>query len=87
MTDRDATLLVAEATSQSEQIRGDGDAEHNRIFVDAFGRDPEFAAFYRSMQGYDTGLLPESTCMPLPTNLNSSGTSSIPPAGNGSLVQ
>jgi membrane protease subunit HflC len=54
--DRDATVIIAEATSKAEQTRGDGDAERNRIFADAYGRDPDFFAFYRSMQAYDAGL-------------------------------
>ena len=54
--DRDVTVLVAEATSKAEQIRGEGDAERNRIFADAFGRDPDFFAFYRSMQAYEAGM-------------------------------
>ncbi len=54
--DRDATVIVAEATSKAEQTRGDGDAERNRIFAEAFGKDPDFFAFYRSMQAYDAGL-------------------------------
>ncbi|EFO31009.1 HflC protein [Roseibium sp. TrichSKD4] len=54
--DRDATVLVAEAKRDSEIIRGDGDAERNRIFAEAFGADPEFFGFYRSMQAYEQGL-------------------------------
>ncbi|HEY4921577.1 MAG TPA: protease modulator HflC [Xanthobacteraceae bacterium] len=54
--DRDATVIVAEATSKGEQTRGEGDAERNRIFAEAYGKDPNFFAFYRSMQAYDTGL-------------------------------
>jgi modulator of FtsH protease HflC len=54
--DRDATVIVAEATNKAEQTRGEGDAERNRIFADAFNKDPDFFAFYRSMQAYDAGL-------------------------------
>ena len=54
--DRDVTILLAEATSKAEQIRGEGDGERNRIFADAFGRDPDFFAFYRSMQAYEAGM-------------------------------
>lgn len=54
--DRDVTVLLAEANSQSEQIRGEGDAERNRIFADAFGRDADFFSFYRTMQAYEAGL-------------------------------
>ena len=54
--DRDVTVLLAEATSHAEQIRGQGDGERNRIFADAYTRDPDFFAFYRSMQAYEKGL-------------------------------
>jgi membrane protease subunit HflC len=61
--DRDVIVVQAEAQSKGEQIRGDGDAERNRIFADAFGRDPEFFAFYRSMQAYEAGLRANDTRM------------------------
>jgi membrane protease subunit HflC len=54
--DREATVVVAEAQSQGEKIRGEGDATRNKIFADAFNRDPDFFAFYRSMQAYEAGL-------------------------------
>ena len=63
--DRDVTVLVAEATSKSEQIRGDGDAERNRIFAEAFGKDPDFFAFYRSMQAYEHAMHRNDTRMVL----------------------
>jgi modulator of FtsH protease HflC len=59
--DRDVTVLVAEAQSKAEQTRGEGDAERNRIFAEAFGKDPGFFAFYRSMQAYEAGLRPNDT--------------------------
>ncbi|RAI40627.1 protease modulator HflC [Rhodoplanes roseus] len=59
--DRDVTVLVAEATSKAEQTRGEGDATRNRIFADAFGQDPDFFTFYRSMQAYEAGLKPGDT--------------------------
>jgi modulator of FtsH protease HflC len=54
--DRDVTVLLAEASSRAEQVRGQGDSERNRIFADAYGRDPDFFAFYRSMQAYDKSM-------------------------------
>jgi modulator of FtsH protease HflC len=54
--DREATVIVAEANSQGEQVRGEGDAERNRLFAEAYGKDPDFFAFYRSMTAYETGL-------------------------------
>jgi modulator of FtsH protease HflC len=54
--DRDVTVLLADANSQSETIRGQGDAERNRIFAEAYGKDPDFFAFYRSMQAYERSM-------------------------------
>jgi membrane protease subunit HflC len=54
--DRDVTVLLAEATSQAESIRGQGDAERNRIFADAYGKDTDFFSFYRTMQAYERGM-------------------------------
>ncbi len=54
--DRQVTVLKAEATGESERTRGTGDAERNRVFAEAFGQDPDFFAFYRSMQAYEASL-------------------------------
>ena len=54
--DAKVTVTVAQAQQQSEQIRGEGDAERNRIFAQAYGADPDFFAFYRSMQAYDAAF-------------------------------
>jgi membrane protease subunit HflC len=54
--DRTVIELKAEATKKSEIIRGEGDAERNSVFAEAFNRDPKFFAFYRSMQAYEKGL-------------------------------
>ena len=54
--DRQVTVLKAEATGESERTRGAGDSEKNRVFADAFGQDPDFFAFYRSMQAYEVAL-------------------------------
>jgi membrane protease subunit HflC len=68
--DREVTVLVANATSQSEQIRGEGDAKRNQIFADAFTKDPDFFAFYRSMQAYEAGLKANDTRLLLKPNSN-----------------
>jgi membrane protease subunit HflC len=54
--ERDAVIIRATAQEESERVRGEGDAERARLFARAYGRDPEFAAFYRSMRAYDTAL-------------------------------
>jgi membrane protease subunit HflC len=59
--EREATVIRAEANRRSEELRGTGDAEKNRILAEAFGRDPDFFAFYRSMQAYEAGLRPGDT--------------------------
>ena len=53
---RDATVIVAEAQQQGDTMRGEGEAERNRVFAEAFSPDPDFFAFYRSMQAYDASL-------------------------------
>ena len=63
--DRDVTVLLADATAKAEQVRGEGDGERNRIFAEAFGKDADFFAFYRSMQAYETGLRSNDTRMVL----------------------
>lgn len=59
--DRDVTVIIAEANSQAEQTRGVGDAERNRLFAEAYGKDADFFAFYRSMTAYETGLKKDDT--------------------------
>jgi membrane protease subunit HflC len=55
--DKDVSVLLANANKDSEIMKGEGDGERNAIFADAFGRDPEFFAFYRAMQAYETALI------------------------------
>ncbi|MGJ0506155.1 MAG: protease modulator HflC [Methylocystis sp.] len=59
--DRDVIVLKAEAQQKADQIKGEGDAERNRIFAEAFGKDPDFFAFYRSMQAYEAAFKPGET--------------------------
>ena len=61
--DRDVTVIKADATRDGERTRGEGDAERNRIFAEAFSRDPDFFAFYRSMQAYEAGIKSSDTRM------------------------
>jgi membrane protease subunit HflC len=63
--DRDVTVLLAEANATGEQVRGEGDAQRNRIFAEAFNRDVDFFSFYRSMQAYENGLRHNDTRMVL----------------------
>ncbi len=63
--DRNKVELVAKARRESEIIRGDGDAKRNAVFADAFTKDPEFFAFYRSMKAYSKSLGANGTTMVL----------------------
>lgn len=66
--DREATVIIANAEKKSQQLRGEGDSIRNRIFADAFGKDPQFFAFYRSMQAYEKGLASGDTRMVISPN-------------------
>jgi membrane protease subunit HflC len=61
--ERDAIIIVAEAQRKSDEIRGQGEGERNRIFAEGFGKDPDFFAFYRSMQAYEASLKSGDTRM------------------------
>lgn len=54
--DRQKTVIIAEAQRQSEILRGEGEAERNRILGEAYGQDPEFFAFFRTMTAYRSSL-------------------------------
>lgn len=54
--EREVTVLTAEATREAEILRGEGDAEKTRILAEAYGQDPDFFDFYRSMQAYQDAL-------------------------------
>lgn len=61
--DRQRTILIAEARRQSETLRGEGDGTRTKIFADAANLDPEFFAFYRSLQAYTHALQTNDTTM------------------------
>ena len=63
--EREAVEMVSKARRESEIIRGTGDADRNRIFAEAFEKDPEFFAFYRSMQAYPKSLEGSATTLVL----------------------
>ena len=63
--DREVVEIVAEARKESEILRGEGEAERNAVFADAFQRDPGFFEFYRSMIAYSNALLGTGTTMVL----------------------
>ncbi|MCK0096265.1 protease modulator HflC [Yoonia sp. F2084L] len=63
--DRTVIELVSEAEREGQIIQGEADAQRNEIFASAFGRDPEFFEFYRSMTAYQRSLTPGNSTMVL----------------------
>lgn len=61
--DREVVELTSEAAKNAEIIRGEADALRNAIFAEAFGRDPEFFAFYRSLSAYEKALRGSNSTM------------------------
>ena len=59
--DRDVTVLLGDAQRQADQLRGEGEAIRNKVFADAYGKDPDFFAFYRSMNAYETAFAGKDT--------------------------
>ena len=63
--DKDVTVILAEANKKSEIMKGEGDGLRNKIFADAFGKDPQFFGFYRAMQAYEKALIGGETSLVL----------------------
>ena len=61
--DKEVTVILAEAEKKSQIMKGEGDGQRNKIFADAFGRDPEFFSFYRAMQAYEKALIGGETSL------------------------
>ena len=61
--DKDVTVLLANANKQSQIFKGEGDGQRNKIFAEAYGKDPEFFGFYRAMQAYETALIGGDTSL------------------------
>jgi membrane protease subunit HflC len=55
--DKQKTIIEAEAKKDADIVRGEAEAEANKIYANSFGKDPEFADFYRSMQAYQKSML------------------------------
>ena len=54
--DRERTVLLAEAKAQADQLHGEGEAAASRIFAEAYGQDPNFFSFWRTLQAYETAF-------------------------------
>ena len=65
--EKQRVVTVADGASQSQEIRGAGDAEAIRIYAEAFGQDPEFFSFYRSMEAYRKSFNQDDTMVINPT--------------------
>jgi modulator of FtsH protease HflC len=63
--DRQREIIVAEAYRDAQKIKGEGDAKSSATYADAFGRDPQFAQFYRSLEAYRTSFRNRSDLMVL----------------------
>ena len=61
--DRQREVIIADAYRQAQTVKGQGDAEAARIYADAFGRDPAFAQFYRSLEAYKSSFASKSDVM------------------------
>ncbi len=61
--DRQREVIVAEAYRDAQKVKGEGDAKASALFADSFGRDPQFAAFYRSLDAYRSSFRSKSDLM------------------------
>jgi membrane protease subunit HflC len=61
--DKEVTIILAEANKKSQILKGEGDGLRNKIFADAYGKDPKFFSFYRSMQSYEKSLVGKDTSL------------------------
>jgi membrane protease subunit HflC len=63
--DRQREVIIAEAFRDAQKIRGEGDAKASALYAEAFGRDPQFAQFYRSLEAYRATFRSKSDVMVL----------------------
>lgn len=68
VADRQVVEITADAQRDAEILRGQGDAERNRIFAEAFSKNPDFFEFYRSMAAYSAALSSQDTTLVLSPN-------------------
>ena len=61
--EKQVTIIRADATRKSDILRGEGEAERNRILGEAYGRDPEFFEFYRTLKAYEQSMTGNNTTM------------------------
>jgi membrane protease subunit HflC len=66
--DKQVSVVIADATFDAQKTKGEADAEATQIYGDAFGRDPKFAQFYRSLEAYRASFSRKSDVMVVDTN-------------------
>jgi modulator of FtsH protease HflC len=83
--DKQREVIVAEAYRDAQKIKGEGDAKSSALFADAFGRDPQFAVFYRSLEAYRASFRSKSDLVVLDPNSDffKAMRSGTPPAAGG----
>ncbi|MDQ0510268.1 protease modulator HflC [Ancylobacter amanitiformis] len=90
--DRDSTIIVAEANAAADKLRGEGEGQRNEIFAQAYGQNPSFFEFYRSMQAYEASLKSGDTRMLLSPDsnffrfFNNPDVAVMPPAGPAAIA-
>ena len=62
-TDKEKTILIAEAYKQEQTVRGEGDGQATKIYAEAFEKDPKFYSFIRSMEAYKKSLKSDTTIL------------------------
>ena len=62
-TDKEKTILIADAYRQEQEIRGEGDGKSIKVYADAFNKDPEFYSFIRSMEAYKNSMKTGTTLL------------------------
>jgi len=63
--DRQRQVIIADAYRDAQRVKGEGDAQASRIYAEAFGKNPEFYSFYRSLEAYRQGLRGKSDVLVL----------------------
>lgn len=84
--DRQREVIVAEAYRDAQKIKGEGDARASALYADAFGRDPQFAQFYRSLEAYRASFRQKNDLMVMDPSIEFFRTMRGSGSGSGSAV-
>ena len=85
--DRQREVTIANAYRDAQKVKGEGDAEASRTYAESFGKDPQFAQFYRSLDAYKASFNKKSDVMVLDPSsdffktMRGSGAGAVPPTG------